>query len=54
MNEDAEKLKLKVKELEEENQRLSGILKANGLLEEENTEYPLHNIWLESGKYAGV
>ncbi len=54
MSESDEKLKQRIQVLEEENDRLSGVIKANGFFEEEkNPDYPLHNIWLESGEYEG-
>lgn len=54
MNDDTQKMQQRIEELEQENIRLSGILKEHGLLEENNEDYPLHNVWFEEGKYAGV
>jgi hypothetical protein len=54
LNDDMQKLEKRVEELEQENKKLSGILKEHGLLEENNEDYPLHNVWFEEGKYAGV
>lgn len=54
MNDDTKKLVQRIEELSQENERLSEIIKKNGLPEDENKDFPLHDIWFEEGKYAGI
>lgn len=47
-------LKQRIEELEKENKHLKEILQDHNLLPKQNKQYPLHEIWLEDGKYEGV
>lgn len=54
MNDEKQNLHRRVEELEQENKRLTNILKEHGLIEETNEDFPLHYIWLEEGKFVGI